>query len=94
MPLVRSPRDGYDGVSVGVRFVDGVANTDDPAALAYFTRAGYDIEPPPPPVPDAPGDKAPKADWVAYVVALGKLDEAAAEKLTRDQLAETYEPKD
>lgn len=43
MPTVNSPVSGFTGTRAGVRFVDGVAETDDPAALAYFRRKGYQI---------------------------------------------------
>jgi hypothetical protein len=99
---VHSPREGYDGVSVGVRFRDGVAEVnpaEHPAALAYFERAGYriehgdpaaEVEQGQPEAPERPADRGPKAEWVRYVVALGELDEDEAEKLTRDQLVERY----
>ena len=95
MARVHSPRKGWDGVSVGVRFRDGAAEVnpaEHPAAFAYFERAGYRIEHPKaaPPVPERPGDKASKAEWAAYAVARGELTEAEADKLTRDQLAERF----
>lgn len=43
MTKVFAPNRGYDGLSAGVQFKNGVANTDDPRALAYFARAGYGI---------------------------------------------------
>lgn len=90
MATVFSRRADFTGTSVGARFVDGVAeDVTDRAALAYFERAGYRVEHAAP-APERPGDKASKAEWVAYVVALGLLDEEAADKLTRDQLAEQH----
>lgn len=45
MATVKAPVEGYSGESVcGVVFVDGVATTDDPAALRYFESAGYEVE--------------------------------------------------
>jgi len=41
---VRSPNHNHNGISAGVRFTAGVGETDSPAALAYFARAGYTIE--------------------------------------------------
>lgn len=44
MPKITAPVDGFTGESVcGVVFTDGVADTDNPAALAYFARHGYDV---------------------------------------------------
>ncbi|MBY4571246.1 hypothetical protein ACN95_14595 [Gordonia sihwensis] len=44
MFTVTAPVKGYSGESVcGVVFTDGTAITDNPAALAYFRRRGYDI---------------------------------------------------
>jgi hypothetical protein len=51
-----------------------------------------DDEPPAAPEPvvlERPAKSASKADWVAYAVAQG-LDEEAAEKATRDELAAKY----
>lgn len=36
---------GATGPLFGVRFTDGVGNTDDPAALAKLARQGHRIEP-------------------------------------------------
>ena len=41
---VRAPNRTHSGISAGVSFVAGVGHTDNPAALAYFRRAGYGIE--------------------------------------------------
>lgn len=42
---VTTPEQGYNGASVGVTFVSGVAeNVPDGAALRYFRRAGYGVE--------------------------------------------------
>lgn len=43
MATVRTPNPAFTGTRGGVVFVDGVGETDDPAALAYFGRAGYTI---------------------------------------------------
>lgn len=44
MRSVRTPVPGFNGVSAGVEFADGVGQTDDPSALRYFAAAGYQIE--------------------------------------------------
>ena len=41
---VRAPNRTHSGISAGVRFTAGVGHTDNPAALAYFSRTGYAIE--------------------------------------------------
>ena len=44
MKSVRTPVPGFNGVSAGVEFTDGVGQTDDPSALRYFAAAGYQID--------------------------------------------------
>ncbi|WP_159042115.1 hypothetical protein [Streptomyces sp. TP-A0875] len=41
---VTTPVEGFTGEVAGVRFADGRATTDDPAALAYFRRRGYGVK--------------------------------------------------
>jgi len=43
MFTVRAPNRTHSGISAGVSFVAGVGHTDNPAALAYFAKAGYQI---------------------------------------------------
>lgn len=43
MAIVKAPNKAYNGVVAGVRFVDGQGETDDPLALNYFRRHGYQI---------------------------------------------------
>lgn len=43
MPVVHAPAAGFTGEVVGVPFVDGTATTDDPVALGYFRRHGYQV---------------------------------------------------
>ena len=43
MAEIRTPVEGFTGVSAGVSFTDGVGHTDDVAALAYFRGAGYEV---------------------------------------------------
>jgi len=50
MARVEAPNKGYSGTGpAGVKFTDGVANTNDEAALNYFRAAGYTVD------GDAPG---------------------------------------
>lgn len=44
MVKITTPMKGYTGVVAGVTFADGVGETDDPAALLYFTSAGYGVD--------------------------------------------------
>jgi hypothetical protein len=44
MFTVRAPNSAHNGISAGVSFTAGVGHTDNPAALAYFSRAGYTLE--------------------------------------------------
>lgn len=41
---VTTPVKGHTGTVAGVTFVDGVGETDDPNALAYFRRHGYVLD--------------------------------------------------
>ncbi len=43
-PHIQTPVKGFTGTVVGVDFKNGVGETDDEAALAYFGRHGYKIE--------------------------------------------------
>lgn len=43
MPTIHTPVGGFTGTVAGVHFKDGKGDTDDPQALAYFARKGYDI---------------------------------------------------
>jgi hypothetical protein len=44
MAKITAPVKGYAGIRAGVQFTDGTAETDDEGALAYFRRAGYDVD--------------------------------------------------
>lgn len=59
MTVVKTPVEGYNGKVAGVSFVDGVGETDDANALAYFTRHGYDVDA----VEAAYPDGAPSDEW-------------------------------
>ncbi|WP_395704818.1 hypothetical protein [Rhodococcus ruber] len=43
---VHTPVAGFTGTVVGVRFTDGVGETDSATALSYFRRKGYRLEEP------------------------------------------------
>ena len=43
MMRVTTPVKGFTGTVVNVQFTDGVGETDNPTALAYFARHGYTI---------------------------------------------------
>lgn len=87
MARVTAPNRGYSGISAGVQFKDGVGETDNPAALAYFRQAGYGIDGDPP-VPQAP----PEADARAHTgpEAIGtRLRDAAVDPRASDFLPPT-----
>lgn len=44
MAKITTPVKGFSGAVAGVTFTDGVGETDDEGAIAYFTRHGYDVE--------------------------------------------------
>jgi hypothetical protein len=100
---VTTPVPGFNGDLGGLQFRDGKATADsdvDAAALAYARRHGYGVEPvkgsKTGPSAGSGGDverpkgNASKAEWVAYAVAQG-ADEAAADAMTRDELADKYD---
>jgi hypothetical protein len=43
MAVVTAPEGAFTGTVAGVAFVDGVAETSNTWALAYFARHGYDV---------------------------------------------------
>lgn len=95
---VTAPAAGFSGDIAGVVFRDGTAVAEDgrhKAALAYFRRRGYTVEPESAPEPvteqvdEKPKKSASKAAWAAYAVAHGMSAEEADE-LTRDQLVERF----
>ncbi|MDR6868456.1 hypothetical protein J2Y69_003072 [Microbacterium resistens] len=55
-PVIHTPVAGFTGTVAGVNFADGVGETDDTAALLYFSGAGYDVhdEEPPADIPVTP----------------------------------------
>lgn len=55
MTRIATPVAGFSGVVANVKFVDGVGETGNPTAVAYFKRHGYSIEDATP----APAKKAP-----------------------------------
>ncbi|MFD3574769.1 hypothetical protein [Streptomyces sp. NPDC058644] len=80
-------------VAERVQPVPGSEDAERYAALAEDPASGWrcatpDLEPEPV-EPDRPGKSASKADWKAYAISQG-LDEEAAEKATRDELAAWY----
>jgi len=49
MAKIHTPNKGYNGISAGVDFRDGVGECSDPYLLAWFTAKGYEVEPDPKP---------------------------------------------
>ena len=43
MYIVKSPVEGYSGISAGVQFKDGVGTTDNPNAAAWLRSKGYEV---------------------------------------------------
>ncbi|MFD4111615.1 hypothetical protein ACFWWU_36490 [Streptomyces sp. NPDC058650] len=41
--IVNTPVEGFTGIVVGVAFVNGTADVDEEAQLAYFERQGYEV---------------------------------------------------
>jgi len=70
-PKIHTPVKGFTGVVAGVTFADGVGETDDRAALAYFERHGYTVDAEPKaPFPDgAPSEAWKSAELKAFAKA-------------------------
>ncbi|MEU9141705.1 hypothetical protein AB0D33_38195 [Streptomyces sp. NPDC048404] len=87
---ITTPVEGYSGDGPGgIVFVDGTAESSDPAVVGYCQGAGYRVEQLDDDRATAPARSASKGDWVAYAVTRG-AEQDDAEQLTRDQLAEQY----
>lgn len=91
MALVYTPVPGWSGVSAGVVFEDGVGETSDFAALAYFRQAGYGIdeEPPRPERVDPPDPRELGNDGDGIVHVGSLLRDAAVDPKPDDFLAPT-----
>lgn len=64
MAHIQTPVKGFTGTVAGVDFKNGVGESDDEAAIAYFERQGYDVMPHAPKAPaktTAKNPAAPKA---------------------------------
>lgn len=44
MAKITTPVEGFNGTVAGVTFVDGVGETVDEGAVAYFERQGYGVD--------------------------------------------------
>lgn len=52
MAKIYAPNAQYTGISAGVPFAAGVAETDDPARIRWFMAHGYRVEVPEPENPN------------------------------------------
>lgn len=87
MTKIYAPNRQANGVAAGVQFKDGVAETDDHRALAYFARAGYGIGEYKPPPGEA---SAVDARDVSQPIPLGtRLRDAAVDPRASDFLPPT-----
>lgn len=81
-PTIHTPVEHYTGPVIGVQFIDGEGQTEDPAKLAYFERHGYSITPDAE-TSDEPKELSPKEKLQAEAKELGldttgKVDELKA----------------
>lgn len=60
MFIVKSPVEGYGGISAGVQFKDGVGETDNKNVADWFKSKGYEVTEEEAAKPDKPADP-PKA---------------------------------
>jgi hypothetical protein len=91
---ITAPAEGHTGTVAGVAFHDGTAEVDggERAALAYFRRRGYQVQPVEDgvaPLTARPAQAAPVADWRAWAVACG-ADQIDAEAATKAALIEQF----
>lgn len=85
MVRIFAPVRTYNGIAANVRFTDGQADTDNAAAIAYFTRAGYGIGRP----AGAPAPE-PRFEPQPATVQLGTpLRDAAVDPMPQDFLPPT-----
>lgn len=40
---VKAPNGGYNGETAGIKFVDGLAETDDEQVVSYLKEKGYEV---------------------------------------------------
>lgn len=80
MAHIQTPVKGFTGKVAGVSFADGVGTTDDPGAIAYFERHGYDVTPNSPPSGEGK-DLTPKQKLQAEAKELGLSDEGTADEI-------------
>lgn len=93
MARVTTPVKGFTGTVVGVTFVEGVGETDNPAALGYFARRGYTIEAEEaPPFPDGKPAKAWKVDELKAYAARHGVD--LGEAKSKDEILAVLTPAD
>lgn len=82
MAKIIAPVKGHTGESVaGVMFTNGVAETDNQAAIAYFLRRGYTVEQElvlSQPFPDGEPDKSWKSAELKHYAAAHEIDIAGA----------------
>lgn len=81
MAKVYAPNRTYGGVTAGVRFHNGVGETDNPGALSYLSRVGYGIDGPP---PAPPGRQIVDARSATTVVVGTPLRDAAVDPRPSD----------
>lgn len=104
---ITAPVPGATCSVAGVAFDNSVGETDNPAAVAYFERHGYQVdeiatgEPDgdpaqpadTPPAPTRPAKSASTEAWREYAKAMG-MDEQLADATSRDDLVAHYEAKE
>lgn len=80
MAKITAPVKNFSGIRVGVQFTKGVAETDDPRAIAFFSRSGYKVEHDAEPVtlsqpfPDGTPDKSWKSAELKHYAAAHEID--------------------
>ena len=81
--IVNTPVKGFTGEVAGIAFANGTADVDDPIALGYFERRGYDViyapsEPTPATIPEGKPSTDWKADQLKAYAEKHKLDLGSA----------------
>ncbi|MGH3745805.1 MAG: hypothetical protein ACRDT8_00215 [Micromonosporaceae bacterium] len=91
---ITAPVKEFSNQVAGVMFESGVAETDNPGAVAYFRRHGYGVEEigeekPSRPAGQRPPQSAGKPEWIAYAVERG-MPESDAKALNKSALIEEF----
>jgi hypothetical protein len=82
------PDQFYQGSVGSITFRDGVAETDDPKAIAFCRASGYEVIEDAPEPPPANASQEVWADW--FIANVSGLDPEQVRAMKRDELRDLY----